>query len=1069
VRVSTPILLAVLVALVTGSAVESAEPAKKQTPPEAVNIFNDGVNFQNNGAFGLAIDEYQRFLERFPGDPLELRTRLYLGGCLVQVKKLEEALEQFEAVLAGDKKFRNREDAYLQLGMCQYRLAKQGQAGMHEKAAKTFGDLAAELPKGKYADEAWYMRGESLYAVDKKPEAIAAYAKVVEGYAESKRRADALYALGATQEEVGSFADAGVTYDTFLKEFPDHELATEVQMRKAETLSRTGELAEAEALFAKAAAVPNFALADHATFCQAECALKQNKHAAAGALFAAVVTKYPQSAYAQAATMRAGISYYLASDLDNAAPWLDKVIKGAGKGAVEAAHWRCRIHLAKGEPADAAKLAAQTLTKAGESPFVPELIMDQADALFEIPERRAESLPLYGKVAEEHADHSQAPQALYNIAFAELDLKKYNQGLAHANTFIEKYSDHELLRATKYVAAECLLELGRHAESEKVYRELVAAGSGHPDLENWRLRLGVVLFLQKKWQDVVDTLTPLVGSFKNADRIAHAQHLIGTSQYFLGAFDEAVTALEASLAANPKWTQSDEALFNLSRAQRKKDLLKPAIASVKRMIQEFPQSKLLDRAHFSLAEYSYASEDYPTAAAEYDTVLTTWPDSPLVPNAHYSKAWAQVKTKKYAEAAASFTALIDGHPDHKLVPEAHKNRAICRYHAADYAGAITDCDTFLASEPAADERVDALYVRGMCQSRAKKYPAAIETFKTILSEKPDYANAAGALYELAWACKYGKQDDDATKYFEQLASEHPDSRHSGEALFHVGDAKYKAKQHAEAVDRYTKALEKAGTDDLKEKANYMLGYSNHHLKKYEDALSAFTTQVDSFPNGTLFGDGLFMQAECLFQLDRFEEALPIYLKCQQRGGYSDDKQVLTLLHAGQSASQTDDWNQALELLEQITESHPDSDSVPEALYEQGWAKQNLGQTEDAKKLYLSVAEKRPRDELGARARFMLGELYFGEKDYAKASAEFQRVLFGFGGKQAADDVKNWQAKSGYELGRCNEVRIKGAKKPAEKQQFIADAKRYYSTVVKDFPDSNVAKLAAQRMTVLNNL
>jgi TolA-binding protein len=249
----------------------------------------------------------------------------------------------------------------------------------------------------------------------------------------------------------------------------------------------------------------------------------------------------------------------------------------------------------------------------------------------------------------------------------------------------------------------------------------------------------------------------------------------------------------------------------------------------------------------------------------------------------------------------------------------------------------------------------------------------------------------------------------------------------------------------------------------------LLGFANYNIKKYEDALNAFTTQVDSFPNGALSAEGLFMQAQCLFKLERFEEALPIYLKCQERGGYSEEKQVLVLLHAGQSASQTEDWTKALELLEQITEAHPDSEFVPEALYEQGWAKQHLDQTDAAKKLYLSVAEKKPREELGARARFMLGELYFGEKDYAKAAAEFQRVLFGFGGKQAADDVKDWQAKSGYELGRCSEVQIKGAKTPAEKQQFIADAKKYYSTVAKDFPGSNVAKLAAQRVTVLNDL
>jgi outer membrane protein assembly factor BamD (BamD/ComL family) len=282
----------------------------------------------------------------------------------------------------------------------------------------------------------------------------------------------------------------------------------------------------------------------------------------------------------------------------------------------------------------------------------------------------------------------------------------------------------------------------------------------------------------------------------------------------------------------------------------------------------------------------------------------------------------------------------------------------------------------------------------------------------------------------------------------------------------VGDAKYKAKQYAEAIAAYTKALEKTGTDELKEKANYMLGYANHHLDQHEAALAAFSQQVASFPQGKLYPDGLFMKGECLFKLERYEEALPTYVKCQGQSGYSDEKTVLILLHAGQSASQTDNWQQALELLQKIPEAYPDSEFVPQALYEQAWAKQNLNETDAAKQLYAATAEKESREEVGARARFMLGELYFNEKDYKQAIAEFQRVVFGFGGDQASAGVKKWQAKSAYEIARCNDVQIRGAKTPQQRQQFVAQAKRFYKLVVEKFPDSEVAKLAAQRVAAL---
>ena len=63
---------------------------------------------------------------------------------------------------------------------------------------------------------------------------------------------------------------------------------------------------------------------------------------------------------------------------------------------------------------------------------------------------------------------------------------------------------------------------------------------------------------------------------------------------------------------------------------------------------------------------------------------------------------------------------------------------------------------------------------------------------------------------------------------------------------------------------------------------------------------------------------------------------------------------------------------------------------------------------EALSLY-EVAATKSKGNVGARARFMRGELLFGEKKYDEASREFQRAMYGYGADQAAADVKNWQA------------------------------------------------------------
>src|SRR4030095_12972153 len=80
-----------------------------------------------------------------------------------------------------------------------------------------------------------------------------------------------------------------------------------------------------------------------------------------------------------------------------------------------------------------------------------------------------------------------------------------------------------------------------------------------------------------------------------------------------------------------------------------------------------------------------------------------------------------------------------------------------------------------------------------------------------------------------------------------------------------------------------------------------------------------------------------------------------------------------------------------------------------------------------------AAATKSRYLVGARARFMMGEVYFQEKKYDDASREFQRAMFGFGGEQATPETKNWQAKSGYEAGRIAEVQIATAKDAARQK------------------------------------
>jgi tetratricopeptide (TPR) repeat protein len=141
--------------------------------------------------------------------------------------------------------------------------------------------------------------------------------------------------------------------------------------------------------------------------------------------------------------------------------------------------------------------------------------------------------------------------------------------------------------------------------------------------------------------------------------------------------------------------------------------------------------------------------------------------------------------------------------------------------------------------------------------------------------------------------------------------------------------------------------------------------------------------------------------------------------------------------------------------------------VAEARYELGWARQNAGQEEEALEDYEAAADS-SRGEVGARARFMLGELLFGRKEFDQAIRQFQRVMYGYGGDNAPEPVKNWQAKSGFEAARCAEVQIRQASGGA-RAKLIEDAKKAYGFVIEKVPQGELATKAAERLQALSQL
>ncbi|HEY2837823.1 MAG TPA: tetratricopeptide repeat protein [Pirellulales bacterium] len=1011
----------------------------------ATRQYATAAALQNREQYELAIDEWKKFLANYPKDERADKANHYLGLCLLQAKQFEPAMAAFQRVIADYPKSTMAEPSYLYQGLAQYNLARGGKAEFYPQAEATFRALLEKFPRSKNVPQAAFYRGESLYAQGKKAEAVTLYEYVVKNFPQDPRLPDALYALGVAQDELGEAAAAEATFATLTQKFPKSPLLGEVTLRRGEALLAQKKYAEAEKFFASAAARPGFALADQALLRQAASLAERQQYIEAAALYGSLAKKFPKSKLIEPARLAMGRSQYLAGQPAQARETLGPVFQAGGESGVEAGHLIARCYLKERQPAEALAVVDKLTAQAGAGPWAVQLAVDRADALVESPDKVDEAIAAFAKIAREHPDDPLSHQALYMAAFSSLRQKQYEPALAYAADFIKRYPDDALRSDVQFVSAESQLQLARYSDAARQLSELIAANPKHRDADQWKVRRGLALYLDKKYAETVAALEPIAEKLASKPLRAEALFLLGSAQNELKQPGSAVRSLTASLSADPHWKQADETLLALSLALQQSGDVPAARGRLEQFAKLYPKSRALDRAHFRLGELAYAMGDWPVAAREYKLTLDLFPQSPVAPQAAYGLAWTELSQQNFPAAIKSLDALIAG--GGPLAGKARYARGFARQQQKDYPAAIEDMQAFLKASPEKPEKSEAQYILAVCQAATGKATEAEATLRALLQEDPEYAGADKALYELAWALDSQDKKPAAAEVFTRLARGHATSPFAAEASYYVGELEYREQRFAEAAKAYHDAMQKGGKTDLGEKAAHKLGWAYYRQGEYDNARKTFDYQRSQFPQSQLVGDAEFMMAESYFKLGKYAEALAAYQQVKNPAG--KDFAVLALLHAGQAAAQLKEWDRSLQLLQRGAKEFPQSDYLPEILYEEGWAKQQQGKLDEATALYESVTAKTDA-EIAARARFMIGEICFEKKDHAGAVKHFFKTAFGYG-------YPRWQAAAHFEAGRCFEVLNK-----------TDQARKSYQEVVDKHPQSEQAEPARKRLAAIGS-
>lgn len=1073
-----------------------AAPVRKMSEEEKRKervraLFADAANAQNNGAYPLALEQWQRLIKDFPGDPLASSARYYLGLCYQEQSPPDyaNAVGSFRKSLE-DKDLKEQEEALVNLGWCLVQLGsdpqKESKAALAE-ASKVFASFLEKYPDSPSVDRAIFYAGEAESRLGNTEKAVGFYNQLAQNkkLTKSPLVPEALFALGFSYEELKQPKLASENYEALLAGHIKHPLVRDANVRLGEIALQLDKPDQAAARYEQVIGTADFKkspLADYIYSRYAFALAKSGQYAKSSEAYKQLATLFPNSKYAQNASLSMAQALMRDKKYAQAREAFVQVLASKDSKAIEAAHWLCQIAVLQNQKEQVVPIAREALEWASRIPAkdltpgtrsqLALLKLDLADGLFATAEGKAEARKLFEQIAVEYADEPVSPRATYNAAFAAMQMGDLPEALRWAEAFETRFANSELIPDVGYVRAESLLQRGEHPAASEAFEKLVQSAKDHPSRTNWELRGITAQYLAGQPEKALVRIDAIVKESKDPSVQAEARFLQGACLLKLSKPDESIAALDQSLKLSSTWGQADEVLLVLAQAHEAKQDKVKAKEVLERLLKEFPKSRFKTQAEFRLGQLSAQAGKTQESIDWYQRVIVQNTDTSLRDFAKFDTAYLLIQQNQYAQAQELVLQVIDSTKNPGLAQEAIVANAICLRQTGKLEDSIGALTKLIEQNPTKGAMVKALYELGVGLVSDSQFERAVAIFDRIEQEFPTYALMDRVLFERAWAQKELGQLEQANRSFRAVAEKYPESPVAAESYFHVGQADFDNASFETAVKAYTVAASKSSSKELQEKSLYKIGLSLYQQKQYEESAKRFSKQLADFPKGELSLDARLMIAECAYKLQQYASAMIHYdsarkalESAQDRVGIQEQVQSLIYLHGAQTASELKKWADVEAWVTKMATVVPDSNLLPIARYEQAVALQNLKRNEEALKLFEAIAEEQ-RNELGARARFMEGELWFAQQDYAKAVQVFQKVMYGFGGTQASEEIKNWQARSAYEAGRCSEVLI-GDLTGERRRKAIDAAKKFYEFLLSNHSDHELAKQSQDRIDELS--
>ncbi len=278
----------------------------------------------------------------------------------------------------------------------------------------------------------------------------------------------------------------------------------------------------------------------------------------------------------------------------------------------------------------------------------------EAETLFRM-KRYADAQALYERVVAESPGSPIEPDALYGLAWCNLELKRRDVAASDFRRLLFAHPEHATAAPATLYLGRTLVELKRPDEAVPLLRAFTAKFPDHRLAPEARYWLGQALVAAGDTKDGVAELRAFLAAYPTHDLAPNARRLAADSVLKKGSKGDLADEYKQLIAQTPP---TAEALYDAGVIATKLARPKDAEAAWARLRKEFPDHALAGRAALELAQAAFARNAHKDASALAQAASKS--DEPAVrAEALVLLGESELRQKRYPTAYQAFQQAVE--------------------------------------------------------------------------------------------------------------------------------------------------------------------------------------------------------------------------------------------------------------------------------------------------------------------------------------------------------------------------------------------------------------------------